>query len=69
MDCPYHYEVREGRLFIEGEDFGEAESAFAQGEKLLAFTRVLHEIAMEGRGTMRPVCPSSTSCRTSRRCD
>ena len=44
--CPYEYEIKDGHLFIEGEDYGEAEKAFELGEKLIAFTRVLHEVAM-----------------------
>ena len=44
--CPYEYEIKDGHLFIEGEDYGEAEEAFELGEKLIAFTRVLHEVAM-----------------------
>ncbi len=43
--CPYEYEIKDGHLFIEGEDYGEAEKAFELGEKLIAFTRVLHEVA------------------------
>ncbi len=43
--CPYDYEIKDGHLFIEGEDYGEAEKAFELGEKLIAFTRVLHEVA------------------------
>ena len=43
--CPYEYEIKDGHLFIEGEDFGKAEDAFELGEKLIAFTRVLHEVA------------------------
>lgn len=35
-----------GTFLIDREDFGEAQAAFAEGEKLLAFTRILHEIAM-----------------------
>lgn len=44
--CPYEYEVKDGHLFIEGEDYGDAEEAFALGEKLVAFTHILHEVAM-----------------------
>ena len=44
--CPYEYEIKDGHLFIEGEDYGEAEEAFELGEKLIAFTRILHEVAM-----------------------
>ena len=43
--CLYDYEIKDGHLFIEGEDYGDADAAFAQGEKLLAFTRILHEVA------------------------
>ena len=43
--CPYEYEIKDGHLFIEGEDYGEAEEAFELGEKLIAFTRILHEVA------------------------
>ena len=43
--CPYDYEIKDGHLFIEGEDYGEAEKAFELGEKLVAFTRILHEVA------------------------
>ena len=43
--CPYEYEIKDGHLFIEGEDFGEAEQAFELGEKLIALTRILHEVA------------------------
>ena len=42
--CPYEYEIKDGHLFIEGEDYGDAETAFALGEKLLAFTRIMHEV-------------------------
>jgi hypothetical protein len=45
LRCPFPYEIKDGHLIIEGEDYGEAEKAFANGERLLAFTRVLHEIA------------------------
>ena len=44
--CPYEYEIKDGHLFIEGEDYGEAEEAFEHGEKLIALTRILHEVAM-----------------------
>ena len=44
--CPYEYEIKDGHLFIEGEDYGVAEDAFELGEKLIALTRFLHEVAM-----------------------
>jgi len=43
--CPYDYEVKNGRLFIENIDFGVAEDCFAQGEKLRDVIRVMHEVA------------------------
>ncbi len=43
--CPFAYEIRDGHLIIEGEDFGNAVEAFALGEKLCAFTRILYEIS------------------------
>lgn len=44
--CPYDYEIRDGRMFIEGEDFGEATEFFEKGKKLRGFLRVCHEVAM-----------------------
>ena len=43
--CPYEYEIKNGRLFIENEDYGAVEDCFAQGEKLHDIVRVMHEVA------------------------
>jgi len=42
--CPYHYEIRDGKLFIEGEDFGDAKTALERGEKILSLVELWHEV-------------------------
>ena len=43
--CPYDYEIRDGHMFIEGEDFGEVNAFFAEGKLLRQFVSVCHQIA------------------------
>ena len=46
--CPYqHYVTADGRLIIEGEDFGDAETAFAEGRALSGIVRLWHEVSLE----------------------
>lgn len=45
-NCPYAYEItKDGRLIIEGEDFGNAEACFAEGRKLHELVTVWHEVS------------------------
>ena len=44
--CPYNYEIRDGHMFIEGEDFGDCKEFFAKGRLLRELTRTLHQIAI-----------------------
>jgi hypothetical protein len=44
--CPYDYEItKDGRLIIDGEDFGNAEARFAEGEKLRSIVRLWDSVA------------------------
>ena len=44
--CPYDYEIRDGHMFIEGEDFGDCKEFFAKGRLLRELTMTLHQIAI-----------------------
>lgn len=44
--CPYEYEIKDGRMFIEGEDFGDAVEFLEKGKKLRNFLRICHQVAM-----------------------
>ena len=44
--CPYEYEIRDGHMFIEGEDFGDCKEFFAKGRLLRELTMTLHQIAI-----------------------
>lgn len=46
LRCPYPYEIRGSILFIEGEEWGDAQQFFDEGEKIRSLVRALHEIAM-----------------------
>lgn len=44
--CPYNYEITEdGHMIVDGEDFGDAEQFFAEGEKLRELVHLWHEVA------------------------
>lgn len=46
VKCPYDYEITEdGRMVIDGEDFGDAEKFFEDGMKLRAIVRIWHEVS------------------------
>jgi len=45
--CPYEYEIKDGKLIIEGEDFGDAEEAFSGGRKLIELVRVMAEVKQQ----------------------
>ena len=42
--CPYTYEIIDGRLIIEGEDFGEAEKALQDGKKMIELVRIMADV-------------------------
>lgn len=42
---PYQYHVADGRLTIDGEDYGDAEEALAEGMRLVELTRVWGDVA------------------------
>ena len=44
--CPYEYEIKDGHMFIEGEDFGDCKEFFAKGRLLRELTMTLHQIAI-----------------------
>lgn len=44
--CPYDYEIKDGHMFIEGEDFGDCKEFFAKGRLLRELTMTLHQIAI-----------------------
>ena len=43
--CPYDYEIKDGHMFIEGEDFGDVNEFFAKGKVLREFVSTCHQIA------------------------
>ena len=43
--CPYKYEIKDGRMFIEGEDFGNCKDFFTKGRVLRDLVRTCHQIA------------------------
>ena len=43
--CPYDYEIKDGHMFIEGEDFGDVNEFFAKGKLLREFVSACHQIA------------------------
>lgn len=44
--CPYDFEVtKDGRLIIDGEDFGNKDAALAQGNAISRLVRLWHEVA------------------------
>ena len=48
--CPYNFvETPDGRLIIDGEDFGDKETALAHGQALSSVVRMWHEVAKESR--------------------
>jgi len=47
--CPYAFEITpDGRLIIDGEDFGPAEDRLGEGERLRSIVRLWHEVAGGG---------------------
>lgn len=45
--CPYNYEItKDGRLVIEGEDFGIADECFQKGEQLGRMIRLWNDISI-----------------------
>lgn len=46
--CPYDFEVtKDGRLIIDGENFGDKDTALAQGNALSRMVRLYHEVATQ----------------------
>ena len=44
--CPYEFKVTpDGRMIVDGEDFGDAERFFAEGERLRSLVRLWHDVA------------------------
>ena len=43
--CPYKYEIKDGRMFIEGEDFGDCKEFFTKGRVLRELVSTCHQIA------------------------
>lgn len=44
--CPYDFEIRDNRLIIDGEDFGDVDACLAEGQKLRELVHVMHEVAI-----------------------
>ena len=42
--CPVDYEIRDGRMIVEGEDCGDAQAYLDAGEKLRSLVVLFHEI-------------------------
>lgn len=45
INCPYEWEIIDGKLYIDGEDFGEADSVFEEGVKLRKIVKLWHEVS------------------------
>lgn len=45
--CPYNYEIKDGHVFIEGEDFGTVEQFNVAGEQLSRLVRIWHGVKIE----------------------
>lgn len=43
--CPYDYEIKDGRVIVEGEDMGSVRDFFDAGEKIRSVVLLWHEIA------------------------
>jgi hypothetical protein len=50
--CPYNYEITpDGRLTIDGEDFGDKELALAHGRALSHIVQLWHKVSVEDAKT------------------
>lgn len=44
LQCPYQFEIIEGRVFVDGIDEGEAETFFNEGRKLIRYVDLLDQV-------------------------
>ncbi|MCB9807780.1 hypothetical protein H6770_00820 [Candidatus Peribacteria bacterium] len=45
MKCPYDHKIVRGRLIVDGEDLGDADTALDEGAKLVELVQLWSEIA------------------------
>jgi len=50
--CPYEFEVtKDDRLIIEGEDYGNAQASFDEGDKVIDAIRIWHKVSQSEQGS------------------